>query len=158
MKKIDIIQLVGIYIILTSLSYAFYIVFVAVGANEEIASSLLSWTSTMFATIALLYTFNSWREQKGSEVIANEAKDLIKDITQNISILGDIIYEYSNLTIKNEKIRKIYLQEYSNEDQGAITPSAVSCHDRYHGYILLSPDSNSTGTTTSATTRTNSYY
>ena len=49
MKKIDIIQLVGIYIILTSLSYAFYIVFVAVGANEEIASSLLSWTSTMFA-------------------------------------------------------------------------------------------------------------
>lgn len=104
MKKIDIIQLVGIYIILTSLSYAFYIVFVAVGANEEIASSLLSWTSTMFATIALLYTFNSWREQKGSEVIANEAKDLIKDITQNISILGDIIYEYSNLTIKNENV------------------------------------------------------
>ena len=64
MKKIDIIQLVGIYIILTSLSYAFYIVLVAVGANEAIASSLLSWTSTMFATIALLYTFNSWREQK----------------------------------------------------------------------------------------------
>lgn len=93
MKKVDLIQLVGIYIILTALSYAFYIVLVAVCANDAVASALLSWTATMFATISLLYTFNSWREQKGSEVLSSLCKEsYIKLNNLNKKIIDDYVY------------------------------------------------------------------
>lgn len=50
-----------------------------------------------------------WKDQKGSEVIANETKELIKDITQSISLLGNIIYDDTNSTIKNENIISNFL-------------------------------------------------
>jgi len=89
--KKSIVELVGIYIILLGLSYAFYIVLVAVKANDSIASSLLSWTATMFATIALLYTFNSWRDQKGSEVLSKIAEDIFIKLNESRKI-HDLIY------------------------------------------------------------------
>jgi hypothetical protein len=109
-NKKNIIELTGIYIILLGLSYSFYIILVAVKANDSIASSLLSWTATMFATIALLYTFNSWKKQKGSEVVANEAKELISKIIYIKEEIQKIIIEScmdSENNINKEKYRKL---------------------------------------------------
>lgn len=97
MKLVDIIQLVSIYIILTTISYAFYLVFIAVNADDAVASSLLSWSATMFATVALLYTFNRWRDQKGSDVLSSISIDLYK----NLEEFNKIYYEYIESHIDN---------------------------------------------------------
>ena len=88
-------------------------VFVAVGANDAIASSLLSWSATMFATIALLFTFYNWRKQKESEVIANEAKNILYDINIYNTLIGKMT-SYLSCVIKDndsiEEIKKNYNQ------------------------------------------------
>ncbi|MHA3099195.1 hypothetical protein [Acinetobacter brisouii] len=68
--------LIIIYLALVTLSIALYALIQIFVDDKATASSLLGWTATLFATIALLYTFNSWRNQKASDVIANEAKHI----------------------------------------------------------------------------------
>lgn len=75
------------------MSYALYLLFVVVGANDAIASSLLSWSATMFATVALLFTFNTWREQKASDVLSSLCKEY-----------------YLNLNTLNKEIKDFYKQ------------------------------------------------
>lgn len=77
MNKVQLFQLVVIYLLLLIFSYALYLIFTAFGANDSVASALLSWAATSFATLAVLFTFNEWRNQKGVEVLANEAKELL---------------------------------------------------------------------------------
>ncbi len=72
----SITTLVIIYLGLVTVSVAIYALIQVYVEEKELAASLLSWTATIFATIALIYTFNSWRNQKASEVIANEAKTI----------------------------------------------------------------------------------
>lgn len=122
MDKKSIVKLVGIYIILLGLSYAFYIVLVAVKANDSIASSLLSWTATMFATIALLYTFYSWRNQKETEVIATEAKNLSLNI---IAFKQNYIKVYNYFTFTDDdnfckgkaELKKLKIEAFSIRNQ-----------------------------------------
>lgn len=59
-----ITTLVIIYLALVTISIALYALIQIYVDDKSTASNLLSWTATLFATIALLYTFNSWREQK----------------------------------------------------------------------------------------------
>lgn len=112
MNRTNIVELVGIYIVLTGLSYAFYIVLIAAKANDSVASSLLSWTATMFATIALLYTFNSWKHQKGSEVISNESISIVK----NLNDLENITIKLSQ-SFKQEQLFKENLNYFIQEIQ-----------------------------------------
>ena len=109
MKKKSIIELIAIYIILTALSYAFYLVLVAVEANDAVASALLSWSATMFATIALLYTFYTWREQKGSEVIADECNEAFKSIIEAAKNITTIA-RYLKLKPSREDRKKFELE------------------------------------------------
>lgn len=85
-KKSDhfAITLTTIYLTLVSLSVALYALiktFIHDSDSQGMAVDLLSWSATLFATIALLYTFNSWRSQKELEVIASESKNIIKLIS-----------------------------------------------------------------------------
>lgn len=117
-----ITTLVIIYLALVTISIALYALIQIYVDDKSTASNLLSWTATLFATIALLYTFNSWREQKGSDVLSRLAEecfyksytilDKIKDLNKD--------YEY-NLKYKlNNKYRfdlkKIELIDIEIED------------------------------------------
>lgn len=110
MNKKNIVELVGIYIILIGLSYAFYIVLVAVKANDSVASSLLSWSATMFATIALLYTYTNWREQESTKLLSalsNQCMDKIDVLVRTNDQLGSNIISILN----GEKINSYDLYE-----------------------------------------------
>ncbi|MFP5085606.1 hypothetical protein [Acinetobacter pittii] len=68
--------LIIIYLALVAVSIALYSLIQIFIDDKSTASNLLGWSATLFATIALLYTFNSWRNQKASDVIASEAKNI----------------------------------------------------------------------------------
>lgn len=91
------ITLTIIYLSLVTLSfgiYSFIILYISNKDHQTILVNLLGWSATLFATIALLYTFNSWREQKSSEVIANEAKIILNDLSQSLSLSVDLFYSF----------------------------------------------------------------
>lgn len=105
MKKDDIANLVGIYIVLLGLSYCFYLIVVIVKGNDAVASALLSWSATIFATIALLYTFNSWRDQKGSEVLSRLSEQSFYDLI-NLEKLHDNFYDKYTDEINTQRFNK----------------------------------------------------
>ena len=123
MKKADVANLVGIYTVLLGLSYCFYLIIVIVKGNDAVSSALLSWSATMFATIALLYTFNSWRDQKGSEVLSKLSEQSFYDLI-NLEKLHDNFYEKYTNEINTQRfndrifnISNIYINEIQIFDQ-----------------------------------------
>lgn len=111
MKKLDkdfdlTTTLIIIYLGLVTISIALYALIQIYVDDEATASSLLGWSATIFGTIALLYTFNSWRDQKGSEVIANECTE----INTNLSIsYDDFLYicKYPFYTDRDSAIKAL---------------------------------------------------
>ncbi|MEG0687005.1 MAG: hypothetical protein RR425_06930 [Erysipelotrichales bacterium] len=71
-----------------------------------LATNILIWTATIFATIALLYTFNSWRDQKGSEVIANECTEITKNLSIGYSEFKNIC-DYPYYMNRDDAIQKL---------------------------------------------------
>lgn len=125
MKKADVANLVGIYTVLLGLSYCFYLIIVIVKGNDAVSSALLSWSATMFATIALLYTFNSWRDQKVSEILSNEAKDTIL-VMIKIEKLNNKIANLLSTSNPN-----------NNEIDNLITQYNIQCNDLIEKYDFL---------------------
>lgn len=109
-----ITTLIIIYFALLAVSIALYaLIQIFFKADTATASSVLSWSATMFATIALLFTFYNWRKQKESEVIASEAKSILYDINIYNTLIGKMT-SYLSCVIKDndsiEEIKKIYNQ------------------------------------------------
>lgn len=105
-----ITTLVIIYLGLITVSIALYALIQIYVDDKATASNLLSWTATLFATIALLYTFNSWREQKGSEVSSNISTKIyisFDKVTTMIQDLDVLIYTLID-ELKEEDKSKIY--------------------------------------------------
>lgn len=46
------------------------------GLDVTLATNILIWSATLFPSIVIIYTFQSWRNQKASEILATEAKVL----------------------------------------------------------------------------------
>lgn len=85
-----ITTLIIIYFALVAVSIALYALIQIYVSDKDTASSLLGWTATMFATIALLYTFNSWKHQKKMEELSILAKEIYKDFHSNFSRIHKI--------------------------------------------------------------------
>jgi len=90
------VTLTIIYLALATVSLAIYSLIKQYvnEQNQSIIVGLLGWSATLFATIALLYTFNSWREQKSLEVIAIEAKLIINELSKSSKISEDLFYSF----------------------------------------------------------------
>lgn len=110
-----ITTLIIIYLALVAISIALY-AFIQIYVDEkELASSLLGWTATMFATIALLYTFNSWKHQRKMEELSILAKEIYKDFTfsySNIHQINGIVWD---LLEKDEDTIN-YIKNYTEEE------------------------------------------
>jgi hypothetical protein len=75
------------------------------GAIGSIAGAIATFTGAGVA----LYISRQWREQKASEIIAKDSKDLIENIIKNISTLGEIIYKDTSSIIRNENVINSFL-------------------------------------------------
>lgn len=113
-----ITTLIIIYFALVAVSIALYALIQIYVSDKDTASSLLGWTATMFATIALLYTFNSWKHQKRMEELSILAKEIYKDFHSNFSRIHKINGIVWDLLEKDEdQIRFIkgYTEQELNE-------------------------------------------
>lgn len=159
MKKLHkpfepITTLTIIYFALVAVSIALYaLIQIFFKLDTATATGLLGWSATMFATIALLYTVNTWREQKNSEVlstIALSAYEKTDKLLDSYYKLKDVLLEinqynfegltfediYDNLNIFNELIdsinRDIYLilkSNYSNNLENVKSSYEISKED-----------------------------
>lgn len=134
--------LIIIYLALLTLSIALYALIQIYVEDKGTATNLMIWSATLFPTIALLYTFNTWRKQKGSEVLSKLSEILFFEIKEFFDISQKIMEEHrddildkvlNNIEISRNKadteltnnlnlqfeniIHKVYLiYKYTNND------------------------------------------
>ena len=84
MKKSEnlLATLLAVYAIILVLCIAIYAIFKLLDVDIALATNLLLWSATIFAPLAILMTYTSWREQKGVEVIANYCKGLVIQLVE----------------------------------------------------------------------------
>ncbi|MEK5757706.1 hypothetical protein [Acinetobacter variabilis] len=63
-------RLLAVYAIILTLCIAIYAIFQLLEVDLTLATNLLLWSAAIFAPIAVLMTYTSWREQKGSEILS----------------------------------------------------------------------------------------
>lgn len=96
--------IVAIYAILLSICIALYALIDMAGIDKSLASSLLGWSATIFAPIALLYGLKYWKIQRKQEEKIEKLKDL-KNIVIDFHIMIDEFRSTSRtlFSIQNEK-------------------------------------------------------
>lgn len=85
--------LIIIYLALLTLCIALYALIQIYVEDKGTATNLMIWSATLFPSIALLYTFNSWKDQKSSEILSEESKLIFKFIHSNYQCFNDIFKE-----------------------------------------------------------------
>lgn len=85
--------LIIIYLALLTLCIALYALIQIYVEDKGTATNLMIWSATLFPSIALLYTFNSWRDQKSSEVLSEESKLIFKFIHSNYQYFNNLFKE-----------------------------------------------------------------
>lgn len=124
MKKSEnlVATLLAIYAIILTLSIAIYALFKIMNLDVELASNLLSWSATIFAPVAVLMTYTSWREQRSAEVIAEQAKLTFKKIMnaqnahaclKNSFMVSNCSYDISKKYFDNFHIARAEAKEES---------------------------------------------
>lgn len=95
---------IAIYAILLSICIALYALIDISGIDKSLASSLLGWSATIFAPIALLYGLKYWKIQKKQEEKIERLKNL-KNIIIDFHIMIDEFRSTSRalFSIQNEK-------------------------------------------------------
>ena len=95
--------LFAVYAIILVLCIAIYAIFKLLKVDITLATNLLLWSAAIFAPVAVLMTYNSWREQKGSEVVAILAKDITTDILELRALNNEI---FSGVCVSNISFEK----------------------------------------------------
>lgn len=92
MKKNESLMatLLSIYAILLTISIAIYALIQELKLDIALTTNLLIWSATLFAPIAVLMTYTSWREQKHSELLSNIAKDEFLSYTELHKLINDL--------------------------------------------------------------------
>lgn len=132
--------LVIIYFALVAVSIALYsLIQIFFKADTSTASSLLGWTATMFATIALLYTFNAWKNQKKMEELSILAKEIYKDFHSNFSRIHKINGIVWDLLEKDEdQIR--FIKGYTEQELNELFK--IESEDKLYEFSQIIDDEN----------------
>ena len=107
------ITLTIIYLALVAVCIAIYhliIRFIPTHDYQSLAVDLLSWSATLFATIALLYTFNLWKYQKRYELAHSISSDIYtksRNFHDELSNLIIGIHFMYKMKRTNESVRKL---------------------------------------------------
>lgn len=101
------VSLTCIYVFIVMIAMLLYALIELLCLNGGLAANLLIWSASIFAPIALLVTYNGWKDQKVSEILASESKifySYLHDNYQNINWLVKII--------KDKKIATTIITKY----------------------------------------------
>ncbi|ENW25046.1 MULTISPECIES: hypothetical protein [Acinetobacter] len=132
MKKSEnlLATLLAVYAIILVLCIAIYAIFKLLDVDIALATNLLLWSATIFAPLAILMTYTSWREQKGVEVIANYCKGLVIQLVElehlSNQICNYLIYKpdrNESIKILNKKFISIFNEQ---EDAFKFLGKAIS--------------------------------
>ncbi len=99
MKKSEnlVATLLAVYAIILTLCIAIYAIFKLLDVDITLATNLLIWSATIFAPIALLMTYTSWKEQKTAEVISNLAQNDLKKYAKIMNEISQLEWSFRNL-------------------------------------------------------------
>ena len=78
-------------------------------AGSEKAVDVLTISAYLIPVALVLEAYNAWRDQKGTEVIANEAKQTIKDLLEIISISYNMNSYAASPELIAEKLKQFEL-------------------------------------------------
>ncbi|MFV5366163.1 hypothetical protein [Acinetobacter oleivorans] len=97
-----VVNLTIIYLSLLAVCLALYAIMQLYVAEVDrgTATNLMIWSATLFPSIALIYTFNFWREQKGSEVLSRLAEESFFTLTNIAKIHQQIDEDYRDTLLK----------------------------------------------------------
>jgi hypothetical protein len=85
------VTLIIIYFALLAVCISLYAIIQLYVDDKGTATNLMIWSATLFPSIALLYTFNYWKKQKGSEVLSKLAETVFFTINK-ASLLRNWLY------------------------------------------------------------------
>lgn len=89
--------LIIIYLALVFLvGVAVYALIIHFCLDITLATNILIWTATLFATIALLYIFNSWRYQKSIDTLSILSKEYYIDLNQLFKEIENFTKKFVN--------------------------------------------------------------
>lgn len=112
-KENLVVTMLAVYAILFTLCLAIYAFIDIFNIDKSLASNLLVWSATIFAPIALLITYDSWRGQKASEVIALEASKTFK-LLSSIELTSCTCFKYMHeIDEDSKKFIENILNEYN---------------------------------------------
>ncbi|MQW92097.1 hypothetical protein GFH30_04690 [Acinetobacter wanghuae] len=160
MKKSEnlVATLLVIYGILCAISIALYALIQLFVDDKPTATNLLLWSATIFAPIAVLMTYTSWKEQKREEEVANLARKLHIDLTKISSFVVDIAQSQNpksrttliqkdgaKYLLKNfSSIISIHMgdlgrvKEYCNDEYSKVIDTFLLETEKVHQYIVYS--------------------
>ena len=118
MKKSEnlVATLLAVYSIILTICIGIYAMFKLMQLDVDLAASLLNWSATIFASIAVLMTYTSWREQKQAELISNEVRKYLEILHRlesfEFTVVDRINYETSLIDLIDEY--SLFLQKFSD--------------------------------------------
>lgn len=82
-KESFVTTLIIIYLALVFLvGVAVYALIIHFCLDIALATNILIWSATLFPSIALLYTFSTWRDQKATDTLSTLSKEYYLDLNQ----------------------------------------------------------------------------
>lgn len=103
-----IANLITLYLALVLLlCVALYAIIKHFNIDVGLSTNLLIWSATLFPSLVIVYTFQSWRAQKASEVLANEAKLIADRLNNQVEDIRFIIFTNFRSPIYIEKILQV---------------------------------------------------
>lgn|SRR5690606_22347434 len=111
MKKSEnlLATLLAVYAIILVLCIAIYAIFKLLDVDIALATNLLLWSAGIFAPIAVLMTYTSWREQRSAETIAEYSNEVYKKFIHYCRVL-----ENYSLTWPKRKDTAMVTKELEN--------------------------------------------
>lgn len=95
------------YAIILTLCIAIYAIFQLLEVDLTLATNLLLWSAAIFAPIAVLMTYTSWREQKGSEILSSMSKDnyasLLELENHLIDVANSVKYQFRSWQLSENR-------------------------------------------------------
>ena len=108
-------RLLAVYAIILTLCIAIYAIFQLLEVDLTLATNLLLWSAAIFAPIAVLMTYTSWREQKGSEILSSMSKDnyasLLELENHLIDVANSVKYQFRSWQL-SENREKLFNNQY----------------------------------------------
>lgn len=95
---------------------AIYALVIEFCLDITLTTNILIWSATIFAPLAILATYNSWKDQKGNEVLSFEAIKIAKMMNSLLPMHRNLFWysPFKNPGYEDELIKFIFIYDEMN--------------------------------------------